>query len=310
MSSVRAAFEALVDYVGAIGWGALAAAAACHAAKLVVRTRSWFNILVAAYPAAGLRWRTVFGAGAAGVAVNSILPARGGDLLRLFLIRRRIEGGTYPTLAATLLVETLFDAAVSAALIAYAITSGVLPGSAALERLPEVDWLWVLHRPRLALALGLVAAVAAVIGVTWGRRRIERFRERVGQGFAVLRPPRRYLRHVVPWQVLDWVFRLGTIYFALIAFGLEADVENALRVQVMNGLSTILPLTPGGIGTEQALLVYAFRGQASAASVLSFSVGLKATTAVVNVALGFAAIALMLRTLRWRDHVATSGQRP
>jgi hypothetical protein len=34
--------------------------------------------------------------------------------------------------------------------------------------------------------------------------------------------------------------------------------------------------------------------------VLSFSVGMNIATVVVNVVLGFASIALMLRTLRWR----------
>jgi uncharacterized membrane protein YbhN (UPF0104 family) len=72
---------------------------------------------------------------------------------------------------------------------------------------------------------------------------------------------------------------------------------------VTQSLSTILPLTPGGLGTEQALLVYVFRGDAPTAAVLSFSVGMRIVFITVNVLLGFAAIALMLRTLRWRRAV-------
>jgi uncharacterized membrane protein YbhN (UPF0104 family) len=80
-------------------------------------------------------------------------------------------------------------------------------------------------------------------------------------------------------------------------------------VQVTQSLSTILPLTPAGIGTEQGLLVYVFSGTASASKVLSFSVGMKLVLMTVNLVLGFGAIALMLRTLRWRHVLAESKPR-
>ena len=41
----------------------------------------------------------------------------------------------------------------------------------------------------------------------------------------------------------------------------------------------------------------------SKTAVLSFSVGMQFAATVLNVVLGFAAILLMLRTLRWRDVV-------
>jgi uncharacterized membrane protein YbhN (UPF0104 family) len=71
-----------------------------------------------------------------------------------------------------------------------------------------------------------------------------------------------------------------------------------LLVQVVLSLSTIVPFTPGGAGTQQALLVYVLRRERGL--VLSFSVGMNIATVVVNVVLGFTVIALMLRTLRWR----------
>jgi hypothetical protein len=37
--------------------------------------------------------------------------------------------------------------------------------------------------------------------------------------------------------------------------------------------------------------------------VLGFSVGMQLVTTAVNVILGFGAIAVMLKTLRWRQHV-------
>ncbi len=84
---------------------------------------------------------------------------------------------------------------------------------------------------------------------------------------------------------------------------MHADVHNALRVQVTESLSTIVPLTPAGIGTAQALIVYVLSGQASRSTLLSLSVGMKTILSAVNVALGLAAIAVMLRTLHWRRAV-------
>lgn len=303
MSSVLRAAEAFFEHLTAIDWRFLALAVLAHLAKLVVRTRSWRNILAAANPQAEVRWRSVFGAYVAGVGVNAVIPARGGDVLKLFLIKRSIPGSAYPTLASTLFVETLFDIVVASALLIWALSLGVLPGLDVIPALPNVDWLWLFQHPRAALAVAAAALVAGFVLGVFASTHIRGFWERVAQGFAILRPPSRYLRGVVPWQTTDWVFRLATVYLLLLAFGLPATVHNALLVQVTQSLSTVLPLTPAGIGTEQALLAYVFRGIAPAVEVLSFSVGMKLVIVAVNVVVGSIAIFAMLRTLRWRQIV-------
>ena len=126
------------------------------------------------------------------------------------------------------------------------------------------------------------------------------FWQRVRQGFAVLGDRDEYLRGVVTWQALSWVFRLATIFFMLRAFHLPATLHNALLVQIAQSLSTLLPITPGGAGTEQGLLLYLFRGKAARSAVLSFSVGMHIAIVVLNVALGALAIALLTRSLRFR----------
>ena len=296
---VRAA-EALFDELAAIHWRLVLLAALTHLTKTIARSRAWRNIVQAAHPAAPVRWRSVLGAYAAGVGVNALLPARSGDLLKLYLVRRSVPGIAYSTLAATLVVETLFDMVVASALLAWALTLGVLPSLHALPVLPQIDWLWLFQHPRAALAAAVGALVAGFVAGVWASSRIRAFRERVASGLAILRRPRDYLRRVVTWQALDWGLRLTTIYLLLTAFGVPATVHNALLVQVTQSLSTVLPITPGGIGTEQALLAYVFAGIAPAADVLSFSVGMKMMIIIVNVAAGAVALFLMARTLRWR----------
>ena len=72
-------------------------------------------------------------------------------------------------------------------------------------------------------------------------------------------------------------------------------------MQVTHSVSTILPLTPAGIGTDQVLLVYVLAGQASKSALLSLSVGMKAIVSAANAVIGFGALFVMLRTLRWRS---------
>lgn len=298
------ALDVFATHLGSIGWSALAAAAACHLLKMVARTRAWRNILAAAYPDAPVRWRGIFGAYAAGAATNAILPARGGDALKLFLTRRQIVGSSYPTLVATLVADTLADVVLSTALLLWALHLRVLPGLDVLPRLRSIDWSWAERDPHLALAVAVVVLLTGIVGALWARPRVSALAAQIRAGGAILRRPALYLRRVVAWQLIDWALRLATIYWLLRGFGLVASAHNVLLVQVTQSLSTVLPLTPAGIGTEQGLLVYVFSGKAAATKVLSFSVGMKVTLMTVNLVLGFAAIALMLRTLRWRRALA------
>ncbi len=304
MSAITHATDAFFRHLGQVAWLPVLLGLVCQAAKMAARTRAWRNVLAAAYPQSVVRWRSVFGAYAAGAGVNAVLPARSGDLMKLYLVKRRVDGATYSTLAASLLVETIIDLTLSALLLAWALGAHVLPGVRVVRHLPSIDWFWLFRHPRLAVAVLLSAVlVSFLLGVVVAGR-FAALRERISQGVAILRTPAAYLRRVAFWQLVDWSLRLATIYFFLRAFHISANLGNALRVQVTQSLSTILPLTPSGIGTKQALSVYVLAGQAPKAALLSFSVGMELILTVWNVTLGFAAVGLMLRTLRWRRALA------
>lgn len=303
MRSLFNAFEAFFDTFSEISWAPLALAILCHLGRIVARSRAWRNVIAAAYPDTKVQWRQVFGGYVAGIGANAILPGRGGDLLRLYIVKHRVDGSTYPTLASTMVADGLFDLFAASILIIWALASGILPGSDVLPVLPGSDWLWVFHNPRQSLVIaGFFLAIAlVVIGLT--AHRITAFWERVRQGLTILKTPRRYLREVALWDAADWVLRIASIFFFLRAFDLPATLYNAFVYQVAGSLSTALPLTPGGIGTEQALLVYLFSDVAASSKILAFSVGVKLVTIVVNVTLGTIAVVLMLGSVRWRDRV-------
>jgi uncharacterized protein (TIRG00374 family) len=121
-------------------------------------------------------------------------------------------------------------------------------------------------------------------------------------------PPTRYLRTVATWQAADWLLRIATIWFLLDAFDIPQSLHNAALVQVSQSTATLLPITPGGLGTEQAFLLYVLSGVAPAAVLLAFSVGARLTITAVNVIAGFTAIAVTMRTFRFRQAMREAGE--
>lgn len=306
MDDVRAfldASEAFFKAFAAVAWGALALAIIFHVLRLALRVRAWQNILHAAYPGTRIPFRTVFGAYLAGVGVNAVVPARGGDVVKLYLVKHRVEATTYPTLASSLVVETLFDFAVASVLFLVAIQMGILPGLPELPNLRAFDWTFVVEHPRLAFFFGSILFGALILVIAWATRHVRNFKQKVALGFAILRDRRMYFREVVSWQAASWVARIASTFFFLRAFHVDATAETVLAVLVVGGLSTILPFTPGGAGTQQAILVFALSGAAASATILAFSFGQQLVMTIVNVVLGFGSILLMMGTLRWRGRV-------
>jgi glycosyltransferase 2 family protein len=295
--AVAVFFEHLAD----VRWSALGLALACHVIKLLFRARAWQNIVRAAYPETRLKYRSTLGAYVAGVGVNSIAPARGGDLVKLYLVKHRAEGAKYPTLASTLVVETIFDFFVAGALMIWALSIGVLPTHQVYSRIPTVDWKFFLRHERVTVWVLVILAGAAVIGFFWARTRVDEFWDRVKLGFAIFRDRRRFALGVVLPQALSWVFRIASLFFFLEAFHVHASIHNALLAQVVDSLATLFPATPGGAGTKQGLIVYLFRGQAISKSLLlAFSVGVNIAVTLVNLVLGLVAIGLMAKTLSFK----------
>ena len=248
-----------------------------------------------------MRYRSVFGAYVAGVGINSIVPARAGDAVKLYLVRHRIEGSSYATLTPTLVMETLFDALVAGGFIVWAAAIGVLPTHQVYSRLPSVDWGFFLEHLRWTeIGLAVLAGVL-VIGLIAFVEGGGDMRARIVRGFAIMREPWRLLRGVILPQALSWVLRVASLYYFLEAFRVHASIHNALLALVVDSLATLFPATPGGAGTKQGLIVYLFRGEAYSKSLLlAFSVGMNIALVVFNVACGLVALFMMARTISWR----------
>jgi len=251
-----------------------------HLGNLSCRALAWRSILAAAYPAARIRLLDVGAAYAAGVAANGYLPARGGEALKIALVRLRIPGSSIAGVGASNGVVLLFDSVVGVCLLATAWSLGLLPA--------------VPHPSLPAAGAGgaVLLAVAAFVAL------VPRLRANLRQGAAILATPGLYVRRVVPYQAGAWVCRVGVAFAMLAAFGVPATLPIAGLVVVAGGMSTLVPATPGGAGTQQLLIVVALHQVASAASALSFSIGMQVGVTLVNTMLGLLAMAFVFGTVR------------
>jgi uncharacterized membrane protein YbhN (UPF0104 family) len=281
------ALEDVVEQLGGLDPRLAALALLLHVTNHLLRSVAWRNVLAAAYPERRLRLLPVASAYATGVALNAVAPARGGDAVKVALARGALPGSSVPTIAATVSVLALFDMAMATVLVLVVASAGLVP----IELPSLAAWPYV-------LAGAVVLGVAGRLVAPRVRRRLQGLWSRVRQGGAILRTPARYLRGVVLIQSAAWACRVGVVMCLLAGFGLPASVPTAAVVMILCGASTLVPLTPGGAGTQQVMVALALSQTASAAAVVSFSVGMQAGVTAVNALLGLAGAMAAFRTLR------------
>lgn len=225
----------------------LVAGVVLHLCSQLARGRGWHSVICAAHPdEAHPRRRDVLATWIAGAGASGVLSARGGDALRILLMRRHMTTSC-PRLIGTLAAETVAETALGALLTVWALSAGLVPG---------------LHRPGLATA-ALIGAGAIVV-VLAVRRAARRF-PAVGRacsdaraGLAVLGSPGAYLRRVASWNVLSRSLRVGSLACFLAAFALPVSLTAALLVMVAHSSGRLLPFSPASAATSLGLLVAAF----------------------------------------------------
>ena len=295
------AIDAFVSNLASVSWGLLLLALLFHGGWATLRTRAWFNTLRAAYPDERFRWREIWGSYFVALGINSVIPARAGDIAKLYLARGSIRNSTYPAVGASILVEVVFDVVAGTLLILFALSQGLGDKLPDLPSLPAFDIAWLASHPREALFILTALAVAALVAAAVLSVRVRAFWAKVRQGFAILRDRDRYLREVALLQFAAGWLRFASFFLILGAFHLDATVGNVLLVMAVQNISAAIPLTPNGAGAQQALLAVVFAGAAAGSSVAAYAVGQQIAIAAFNVGVGFLALALVFRTTDWRS---------
>ena len=311
LASIGDSFSSFFDAVGdfasnlaAVRWGSLLLAMAIFVAYLSLRARASFHILRAAYPGERFQFRHIWGAYLAGYGFNSVVPARGGDLVRLFLTRTSIPQSSYPAVGSSFFVEQIFDLTLAIPILIFAFSQGAFPKPPDFSSLPAFDLAFFASQPRFTLFVLTVLAILALASFALLSVRVRAFWQRVRQGLTILRDRRRYFREVWLVQLAAWALRFTAFWFLLEAFNVGGSVQNVLLVLGVNAIAALVPFTPGGAGVQQALLVKVFAGSAAGATVAAYSVGQQIAIGVTTFACGFAALVFIFRFRSFKEVIA------
>jgi uncharacterized protein (TIRG00374 family) len=302
--SITSFFNAVGQFfsdLAAVHWGLLLLGLLFFGLNLTLRSRAFFNSLRAAYPAVSFQYRRVWGAYFAAVGFNNVVPARGGDIIKLFLTRSSIPGSSYPTVAAAFFVESIFDATVGVLVLIYAFSQGVFPKPPDFAKLNSFDISYLASHFRLTLFLITALAVLGLVLFAILSSRVKAFWARVRQGVTILADRPRYLREVASLQVLAWLCRFAAFWFLLDAFGVGGSVQNVLLVFGVNQVAGAVPFTPGGAGVQQALLVKVFAKSAPTAVVAAYSVGQQIAIAAFTATIGLGAVVFIFRFRSFKE---------
>ena len=300
------AAETFFHHLTEIGWGYFAIALALWLALQLARAHAWANALRAPYPRGRVSEPGIIASFLVGAGMNSVLPARGGDALKIVLGKRSIEGSSYPTIISSFAVLAPFDAVMGFSVLLYAITQGLLPRAPDIPRLPafEISY-WASHLESLLFLLTVLGIVGIAL-FAFLARRVEAFWLRLKEGVMIFSQPTRYLRQVAAWQLVGWLCRFWAFWLFLDAFGVGGSFENVLLVLSVQSITGALPFTPGGVGAQQALLVATLSGVPHT-TVLSYSVGQQLATTAWSLAIALAALLIFFRTSDWRRLVREGG---
>ena len=304
---MSAFFDAVGDFFGSLAsiqWGALIIGLVAFIAYLSVRARAYFHVLRAAYPDEPFEFRRIWGAYMAAYGFNNVIPARGGDVVKLFLTKTSIPHSSYPAIGSSFFVELIFDLCMAIPILTFAFTQGAFPKPPDFSKLPAFDIAFLASHPRFTLFLLTALGIASLVGFALLSARVRAFWARVRQGLAILRDRRRYLREVFFVQFGAWTLRFTAFWFLLEAFNVGGSVRNVLLVLGVNAVAALVPFTPGGAGVQQALLVKVFSGSVAGATVASYSVGQQIAIAAASFAVGFAALVFIFRFRSFKEVVA------
>ena len=289
------------DNVAAIQLLPLLAGLIFFGLNLTLRSRAYFHALRAAYPAEHIRWRDIWAAYVAAVGFNGVVPIRGGDVIKLFLVKTSVRNSSYATVASAFTVEAIFDLFAGLCVLLFAFSQGVFPKPPDFSKIPAFDLQFFASNPHFTLFAVTVLAVLILVAFALLSRKVKAFWARIRQGVTIVFDRRRYFREVFLVQFAGWLCRFAAIWFLLDAFNIGGSLQNTLLVFGVNAVAGFVPFTPGGAGVQQALLVQVFASAAPAATVAAYSVGQQVATAVFTLALGFGALFFVFRITSFKE---------
>jgi uncharacterized membrane protein YbhN (UPF0104 family) len=232
-----------------------------------------------------------------GYACNNILPARGGEVLRIFLMGQR-TGARKREVLGTVVAERVLDV-VSLALLLVALGVGGVAGSSIEDSRTLVA----------SAALALLAIGFAVALLLHRRERIQRLMAFV---VPVARASRRLVSPfgaaMLAFTTTVWMVEGTTLWLVGQSLGLDISPFEGLFVLVLCGFFVMIPAAPGYVGTFDAGVLVALRQLGIPGGIaVAFTLLVRGALYVPITVIGLVILVVrygglgLLRSKRWRE---------
>jgi uncharacterized protein (TIRG00374 family) len=281
-------------------WRLLPVAIVLYFAGVWIRSARWGLLL----PQQSVPTSTLFRTLVVGFTANNVLPVRMGEVVRAYLLARW-GGVPYGATLASLVLERILDGLSLALLLlvslrllpappAYLVVVGALAGAG-------------------FCAGGLLMAVAAwrssaILATTrWFARPLPRrladLAERLAASFAgelAFVRGRHRLGMILGLSLLAWCFELGLFYVLMLGFPLPASLPLAFLVGSAANFATLVPSSPGYVGTFDGALIKVLTDSAG----VPIDPALAGAYALVVHATLFLPVIILGTLVLWRSHMS------
>jgi uncharacterized membrane protein YbhN (UPF0104 family) len=255
-------------------------AAACFTISLAATAAAWR----AAFGTAGARLGRVdaFSRYGAGSLVNTFMPARLGDGVRLALFTRTLPRAKWRVLAAGSSVAAVSAAALPGRLILL----GALVGLGFIS-------LWPL------IALGALLAGVLVVVIVLQRRVPMILPAALRDSIASLTHSPALALRLVGWMTIEAAARVCAAGAVAVALGVGHPLTTALLITAAVDLASVVPVTPGNVGITSGAIALALDSRGTSLSMaIATGVAYHAVQTVVGISVGFTSVARLAVSAR------------
>jgi glycosyltransferase 2 family protein len=229
--------SALADLIACVG---------LYAVATVVRGWRWHEIL--RRQGAGHRTSDAYALITVGYMGNTVLPARGGEVLRTVLLSNRSEA-TKPEALGSIISERLLDAASLVILFAILTWAGIAGSPLG-------------QRPALIAVVVLVLALLGAWAFLAARKR-GKFKALADRIRPLVRPSRPLLSRagVLLLFVSLVVWMIEGLIFFLVSQALNLDIGylDGVSLVVLTAVAALIPAAPGYVGTFDAAVIFGLK---------------------------------------------------
>lgn len=246
---------------------------------------SWMYVLRAVYPQQQVTYKLALGAYQGGVGINAVVPAKAGTWTMLGLFRLYIPGSKLAALLSAFAVQSLAFAAFS--IVNYIVLIVAHPDGVDTETgFLQEAWDYISAHTALFVLILVCAGLLIFVAVRAYSAKIKSFRTQLEDGGAILHTPGRYATHAFLPALLSYVCRWGYTGIFMAAFDIPVTFYTIFLVIAANSLAGAVAVTPGGVGTTQAINVAVLKNYAPADVVTAFSLAEGAVLTVWNIIFG------------------------